>query len=115
MQEFTIDATNKSLGRIASEAAKALMGKSGADYTPHIQSDVRVKVSNAGKIHMSERKRHGKVYTSYSGHPGGLKRETLGALVERNGKEEALRRAIERMLPRNRLRNGRMKRLTIER
>lgn len=112
-KEHTIDAAGQSLGRVASRVAKTLMGKASADYTPHIRSEVKVAVTNAGKLHMPERKRLGKKYTTYSGYPGGLKVESLGALVARKGAKEALRRAIERMLPRNTLRVERMKRLTI--
>src|SRR3989338_668904 len=70
-------------------------------------------IVNAGKLSMPEKKRLGKKYTTYSGYPGGLKTERLGALNARKGHGEPLRRAIERMLPRNTLRVGRMKNLTI--
>ena len=72
-KKYEIDAAGKAVGRVASEAAKALMGKSHADYTPHIPSVVNVIISNAGKIRITEKKRLQKKYTQYSGHPGGLK------------------------------------------
>ena len=112
-KEYTIDAAQKSLGRIASEAAKKLMGKTDPAYTPNISSSVRVKIVNAGKLSITEKKRLAKKYTTYSGYPGGLRTERLQALNARKGPSEALRRAIERMLPRNTLRVGRMKRLDI--
>lgn len=111
--EFTFDAEGKSLGRIASQAAKTLMGKTHPNYTPNIASPVKVTIVNAGKLSMPEKKQLGKEYTSYSGYPGGLKKERLGMLNTRKGHGEALRRAIERMMPRNTLRVGRMKNLTI--
>ena len=111
--EYTIDAGGKSLGRVASLAAKTLMGKTEARYTPNIASPVKVNIVNAGKLIMTERKQLGKKYTSYSGYPGGLKTEALGKLQARKGRGEPLRRAIERMLPRNTLRVGRMKNLRI--
>lgn len=111
--EYTIDASGKTLGRVASLAAKTLMGKTEARYTPHIASPVKVTIVNAGKLVVTERKQLGKKYTSYSGYPGGLKTEALGKLRERKGHAEPLRRAIERMLPRNTLRVGRMKNLRI--
>lgn len=111
--EYTIDASGKSLGRIASLAAKTLMGKTEARYTPHIASPVKVNIVNVGKLIMTERKQLGKKYTSYSGYPGGLKTEALGKLQVRKGHGEPLRRAIERMLPRNTMRVGRMKNLRI--
>lgn len=111
---YDIDAGGKSLGRVASEAAKKLMGKTDPSYTPNVSSVVKVRIRNANKLSMPEKKRIGKKYTRYSGYPGGLKTERLGNLAARKGQKEVLKRAIERMLPRNTLRAGRMKRLTIE-
>lgn len=110
---FTIDAAGRTLGRVASEAAKMLMGKTSADYTPHIRSDVRVTVVNAGKIYSRERKRKSTVYTTYSGYPGGQKKETLAHMIDRKGYGEAVRRAVERMLPNNTMRVARMKNLIV--
>lgn len=112
-RSYEIDASGMTIGRIASEAAKALMGKTSADYTPHIASIVKVTVSNAKKVRTTEKKRLQKKYTHYSGHPGGLKIESLGSLVGRQGNGAAIRKAVQRMLPRNTMLNGRMKRLTI--
>lgn len=112
-RSYAIDAAGKTIGRVATEAAKALMGKTSADYTPHIASIVKVSVSNAGKIRTTEKKRLQKKYTKYSGHPGGLKIESLGSVIGRQGHGEAIRKAVQRMLPRNTMLNGRMKRLTI--
>ncbi|TSC85934.1 MAG: large subunit ribosomal protein L13 [Parcubacteria group bacterium Gr01-1014_8] len=111
--EYTIDAAGKKLGRVASQAAKALMGKTDPSYTRHILSAVKVSITNAAKLYLPEKKRQKKMYHTYSGHPGGLKRETLGSLIARKGRGEALKRAIERMLPRNASRTNRMKRLHI--
>ncbi len=101
------------MGRVASEAAKALMGKMHASYTPHILSDVRVTVTNVSKIRLPEKKRNAKIYTTYSGYPGGLKRESLASLTGRRGYGEALQRAVRRMLPRNTMLTARMKHLII--
>ena len=113
-QEYSIDATGKALGRVATEAAKALMGKAHASYTPHIPSNVKVTISNASKIRLTEKKRLQKIYTSYSGYPGGLKKESLGSLVGRRGTGEALRKAIKGMLPRNTMLVARLKNLKID-
>lgn len=110
---YTIDAAGKSIGRIAAEAAKALMGKMRADYTPNKDAKIRVSVHNAGKIVLTEKKRVQKAYTSYSGYPGGLKRESLASLRGRKGNGEAIRRAVMRMLPRNTMRASRMKHLVV--
>ena len=112
-KQYLIDAAGKSLGRVASEAAKALIGKTSASYTPHIRSDVKVSVTGAGKMRISEKKRLQKTYTNYSGYPGGLRREQMGSLIGRKGASEALRRAVKRMMPRNTMLVARMKNLHI--
>lgn len=110
---YSIDAAGKTLGRIASQAAKMLMGKTRADYTPNIRSDIKVTVLNAGKLHITEKKRTAKIYTTYSGYPGGLKKESLANLNTRKGRGEAVRRAVRRMLPRNTMLTARLKNLTV--
>ncbi|MEK7509308.1 MAG: 50S ribosomal protein L13 [Patescibacteria group bacterium] len=110
---YTIDAAGKTIGRVASEVARALMGKTSPDYTPHIPSQVKVSVTNAKKMRISEKKRLSKVYTHYSGHPGGLKKETLASLIGRRGASAAVRKAVERMLPRNTMKTARLKRLIV--
>lgn len=111
--EYKIDAAGRTLGRVASEAAKALMGKMQADYTPNKRSDVKVSIANASKLHMPEKKRTQKTYTTYSGYPGGLKQESYTMLAGRRGVAEPLRRAVRRMLPRNTMLTARMKNLII--
>src|SRR3989344_5469301 len=112
-KEYKIDASGRSLGRVASEAAKALMGKAHADYTPHILSNVKVTIENASKTRTTEKKRLQKIYTTYSGYPGGLKKESLGNLMGRKGNREVIRRAIKGMLPRNTMLVARLKNLSI--
>lgn len=109
----TIDAAGKTLGRVAATAAKALMGKTTAVYLPHTPPRVQVTITNASKLYISDKKQKSTVYTSYTGHPGGLKHESLSQLISRKGEVEALRRAVEGMIPRNRLRTARLKRLNI--
>jgi len=112
-KKYTIDAAGKTIGRIAAEAAKALMGKTGADYTPHIRSNVHVTISNASKIYSSEKKRTHTILTHYTGFHGGLKKTSLGQLIEKEGHGAAIRRAVVRMLPRNTMHTARMKNLVI--
>lgn len=109
----TIDAAGQTLGRVASEAAKALMGKTRADYVPHKHSDVKVTITNAAKMYIRERKRTQTIYTTFSGYPGGQKRESLASLTARKGRGEAIRRAVARMLPRNTMHTPRMKNLVV--
>ncbi|HEY4521173.1 MAG TPA: 50S ribosomal protein L13 [Candidatus Paceibacterota bacterium] len=112
-KQYKIDAAGRSLGRVASDAAKALMGKALPTYTPHILSNVKVIIANASKIRTTEKKRLQKIYTTYSGYPGGLKKESLGNLVGRKGSSEAIRRAVKGMLPRNTMLVARLKNLSI--
>jgi large subunit ribosomal protein L13 len=109
---YEIDAAGKSLGRVAAQAAKVLMGKTSADYTPNVRSDVKVTITNASKIAVREKKAVQTKFTRYSGYPGGLKIESLQQMNKRKP-GESLRRAIERMMPRNTFRTERMKNLTI--
>ena len=83
---YTVDAAGQSLGRVASAAAKALMGKISTSYEPRIAPTFKVSITNASKLRIPERKRLGKIYTIYSGHPGGLKRESLSSLLGRKGR-----------------------------
>lgn len=110
--EYKIDASGKTLGRVASQAAKMLMGKTRADYTPNKMTEVKVVVENASKLYIREKKRVNKIYTTYSGYPGGLKKESLASLNARKP-GEAIRRAVQRMLPNNTMRPRRMKNLTV--
>lgn len=111
---ITIDATNKSLGRVASAAAKALLGKHSADFAKNVTSKVEVKVTNASKIRVTGNKHQQMQYIRYSGYPGGQKKETYDMLVARRGHKEAIHRAILGMLPKNKLQTPRIKMLTIE-
>jgi large subunit ribosomal protein L13 len=112
-KKYQIDAAGKTLGRVASEAAKALIGKKSADYTPHIRSNVQVTVSNAAKMYTREKKRTHTILTHYTGFHGGLKKISLGDLIAKKGHGEAIRRAVKRMLPRNTMHTARMKNLII--
>lgn len=111
---ITIDAQNKTLGRVASAAAKALLGKHTPDFAKNIVSNVEVKVTNAKGLKISGAKMGDKKYTRYSGYPGGQKVESYAMLVARKGNREVIRKAVLGMLPKNRLQAKRIKLLTIE-
>lgn len=112
-KEHVIDAKGKRMGRVATLAASYLIGKDSPALVKHIPADVSVKIENASHMDISEKKREQEEYQTYSGHPGGQKREKLGALAKRRGYAEILRRTISGMLPKNKLRDVRMKNLTI--
>jgi large subunit ribosomal protein L13 len=109
----TIDAAGKPLGRIATEAASVLMGKHSTAFARNKTADVTVHIANASKMRMTERKSLQTTHRRYSGYPGGLKTETLSALIARRGYSEALKKAIRGMIPNNRLRPIVLKNLSI--
>lgn len=107
-----IDAAGQSIGRVASEAATLLVGKHKPTYVPNRDVGDVVEIRNAAKIGVTGNKLEQKVYHSYSGYPGGLKERPLKKMMEENP-SEVVRRAVKNMLPKNRLQNGRMKRLKV--
>ncbi len=109
----TVDAREKKLGRVASEIAILLMGKNKTTFTRHIPPLVKVQVVHAAHLALEQKKINTKEYVRYTGYPGGLKKESLRSLIQRQGHKEALRRAVYNMLPSNKLRNGMMKNLSI--
>jgi len=108
-----IDAEGKAIGRLASEAALLLRGKNKPDFTPHIDAGDIVEVLNAAKVKITGNKLINKIYYSYSGYPGGMKSKNLKTIMEKDP-GEAIRRAVRKMLPANRLRDGMMKRLIVK-
>ena len=112
--DYTIDAKNQNMGRLATEIATILQGKKNPNYEPRLAGDDRVIVKNVNDMTISGRKESDKVYFHHSGYMGGIKEETFAEVVAKKGKQEVLRRAVMRMLPKNRLQAPRMKRLIIE-
>lgn len=110
---YTIDAAGGALGRVASEAASVLLGKKSANYMQNEVMPVEVEIINASKLVMTEKRIAGKEYTRYTGYPGGLRITSLASLLQKKGVGEALWKAVDGMIPRNKLRKERMKRLTI--
>jgi large subunit ribosomal protein L13 len=109
----TIDASGKVFGRVASAAAKALMGKTTPDYVANQVADVRVYITNASKTKMSERRMKETLHERYSGYPGGFKTDTNQKIVDKKGWKGLYELAVYGMLPSNKLRPLMMKRLTI--
>lgn len=110
---YTVDAAGRPLGRVASEAASALLGKKSPQYVKNFVLPVEVTVTNAEKLVIGEKKLHQKEYDWFTGHVGGRRVITLDKLIEKKGIEEVIRKAVDGMIPRNKLRKERMKRLTI--
>lgn len=111
---ITIDAKDKTLGRLASEVAKALLAKHSPSFAKNTVTPEAVTVINASRVVISGTKTRDKEYVRYSGYPGGQKIETYAMLVERKGESEAIRKAVLGMLPKNRLQQKRINLLTIE-
>ena len=114
VQIITIDAKDKTLGRVASEAATALRGKTSASFERNAVADVKVKIVNVSGMHIPEGKRKGKAYVRYTGYPGGLRSRTLEEMIEKKGIEEPIKLAVYGMIPNNKLRPIIMKNLIIE-
>ncbi|MEK8132734.1 50S ribosomal protein L13 [Paenibacillus filicis] len=101
---YIIDATDKTLGRLASEAAAILRGKHKPEFTPHVDTGDFVIVINAEKIHLTGKKLQNKKYYRHSLYPGGLKVATAQELLNTKP-ERVLEFAIHGMLPKTRLGN----------
>jgi large subunit ribosomal protein L13 len=99
---FVIDAQDLVLGRLSTEAARILRGKHKPVYAPHLDMGDHVIVVNADKVVLTADKAEKKVVYRHSGYPGGLKATSFAALQAKKP-EEAVRRAIRGMLPKNRL------------
>lgn len=111
---YTIDATDRTLGRVASEAAHALLGKRSALVSKHRTHPITVVIENASKLHLTERRIKGKVYQRYTGYPGGQRETRRDEMIEKKGIEEVIRKTVDGMIPRNKLRNPRMKNLIVK-
>ena len=111
--EYIIDAQNKKLGRIASQAAVILMGKNRPDFVRNAIPAVKVKITNAGKISITNKKMEDTTYKNYSGYPGGLRERNMKKVISDKGMKEVLRIATKGMLPKNKLRDRMMKNLII--
>lgn len=107
-----IDATDKAVGRIATQIAILLRGKNKPEFFPHKDNGDVVEVSNISKLKFSGKKAEQKKYFSYSGYPGGLKTKKMSELIIDNP-AEILRRAVREMLPPVKFRSDMMKRLII--
>lgn len=113
MKEHVIDAENKKLGRVASEAAAILIGKDSVEFAKNKVAPVKVVINNASKADITDKKKTEKTYTRYSGFPGGLKKPTMKKVLEKKGYTEIFRKAVNGMLPKNKLQTPRLKNLTV--
>ena len=99
---FIVDATNKPLGRIASDIARVLRGKHKPTYTPHVDTGDFVVVVNADKVALTGEKLTNKQYYNYSGHVGGLRARSAGDMLKHKP-TYLIEKAVRGMLPKNSL------------
>src|SRR3989344_7065730 len=107
-----IDANDMVLGRIASKIAVFLIGKHKPNYYAHMDSGDFVVVINCEKVKVTGKKEDQKVYRSHSGYPGGFKEVGL-ARIRKEHPERIIEHAVNGMLPDNRLKSDRMRRLKL--
>lgn len=107
-----VDAKGQILGRVASEIARKLIGKDKATFTPHIDGGDYVVVINASDVQLSRDKANTKVYRHHTGFVGNLKETPFTEMLEKFP-ERVIEKAVSNMLPKNKLRSGRMNRLKV--
>jgi len=111
---YIIDAADKTLGRLASEAAGILRGKHKPTFTPHVDCGDHVIIINAEKVCLTGKKLQKKEYIRHTGYPGGLKRTSYSVLLKTKP-ELVLEKAIRGMLPHNRLGDAMYRKLKVYR
>lgn len=109
---YLIDAEGKTLGRLASEVASILRGKNKPTFTPHVDCGDNVIVINAEKIQVTGKKKKDKIYTSYSGFPGGKKEISFAKLQDKKP-ETIIKNAVKGMLPNGKLGRQMFKKLHV--
>ena len=109
---FVVNAEGVVLGRLATRIARLLIGKDKANYTPHLDCGDHVVVINAERVKLTGNKIDQKIYRHHSGFPGGLKEIPIRVMLQRRP-EEVVREAVLGMLPKNKLRARRAKKLRV--
>lgn len=109
---YVLDLQGKNLGRTATQIAMVLMGKNKPTYTPNIDVGDFVVLINADKFEVTGNKMNDKMYRHHTGFPGGLKESNLQDLMKKHP-DRAIKLAVSGMLPKNKLRARRMKRLKV--
>ena len=109
---YLVDATDKVLGRLATQIATRLRGKHKPEYTPHVDTGDHIVIVNAAKIRVSGDKINQKKYYRHSGYPGGIKETVLSDELE-NNPERVIERAVKGMLPKNSLGRAMFRKLRV--
>ncbi|MDF1616051.1 50S ribosomal protein L13 [Petrocella sp. FN5] len=111
---YVVDATGLTLGRLASEVAKVLSGKTKPIYTPHVDTGDHVIIINCEKVVLTGKKLDQKLYRTYSGYIGGLK-ETKYRDMMKNKPELVMTHAVKGMLPKNKIGTAMLTKLRVYR
>jgi len=111
--KYTIDAKDRKLGRVATEAAAMLIGKNLTSFARNIVPEVEVHVINASKMDIADKKKEQAAFTFYSGYPGGLRFEKLTDALTKKGIAYVVRKTVDGMLPKNKLRAKMIKNLIV--
>ncbi len=111
--KYVLDAENKRIGRIATQAAVFLMGKNMPDFAKNKIPAVTVEIKNTSKALIADNKKTQKTYSRYSGYPGGLRQPTMEQVIAKKGYSEIFKEAVSGMLPKNKLRSKMMNNLII--
>ncbi len=109
---YVVDATGKTLGRLATEIARRLRGKHKTIYTPHVDTGDFIIIVNAEKVHVTGTKAQDKKYYRHSEFPGGLKETNFTKLIGHKP-EEVLQRAVKGMLPKGPLGYAMIKKMKV--
>lgn len=109
---FVVDATDKTLGRLATEVALRLKGKHKPEYTPHVDTGDYIVVINAEKIQVTGQKATDKMYHHHTGYPGGLKSISFEKLIDHKP-EQVIELAVKGMLPKNPLGRAMYKKMKV--
>lgn len=110
----TIDATGKSLGRLSTNIADLLRGKTKVGFAPYKDDGDFVVVENINQMAITGKKKKQKIYFHFTGFIGGMKEITMEKLIEKKGIQEVLKKAVSGMLPKNKLKPEMLKRLQIK-
>jgi len=109
---YIVDASDKVLGRLASEIAHRLRGKHKPEYTPHVDTGDYIVVVNAEKIAVTGNKENDKVYYHHTGHPGGIKSTSFKEMIAKHP-ARVIETAVKGMLPKNKLGRAMMSKLKV--
>lgn len=110
---FVINAEDLILGRLAAVVATRLRGKHKPTYTPHMDCGDHIIVVNAEKVRLTGRKREQEMFYWHTGHPGGIKGRSMAQILDGSHPERVVRKAVERMVPRNPLGRQMMRKLKV--